>query len=141
MVRGTDGDGDSSQTDADVGGEAGAVVRRYLDRLVAHDWEAMAACLADDVVRVGPFGDTYTPRDVYVAFLSALMPSLPGYSMRIDRVVSSGPTVVVELTEVIDMGGSPFETPEALVFDLDPGGLIAHITIYIQRLGEVPALP
>ena len=41
--------------------DAGTVVERYLERLVAHDWEAMAACLAEDVVRVGPFGDTYTP--------------------------------------------------------------------------------
>ena len=118
-----------------------AVVRRYLDRLVAHDWEAMAACLAEDVVRVGPFGDTYTPRDPYVAFLAELMPALPGYSMRIDRVLSLGRTVLVELTEVVDIGGSPLETPEALVFDLDAGDRIAHIAIYIQRLGEAPAMP
>jgi ketosteroid isomerase-like protein len=121
--------------------DACAVVERYLDRLVAHDWEAMAACLADDVVRVGPFGDTYTPRDPYVAFLAGLMPALPGYSMRIDRVLSTGRTVLVELTEVIDMAGSPLETPEALVFDLDADNRIAHISIYIQRLGEVPVLP
>jgi ketosteroid isomerase-like protein len=120
---------------------AAAVVERYLDRLVAHDWESMAACLADDVVRVGPFGDTYTPKDRYVAFLTDLMPALPGYSMRMDRVLSTGRTVLVELTEVVDIGGSPLETPEALVLDLDEDNRIAHISIYIQRLGEVPALP
>jgi hypothetical protein len=108
---------------------------------VAHDWEAMAECLAEDVVRVGPFGDTYTPRDPYVAFLSALMPALPGYSMRIDRVQSIGATVLVELTEIVEIEGAPLETPEALVFDLDGEGRIAHIAIYIQRLGEVPAMP
>ncbi len=121
--------------------DAGTVVERYLDRLVAHDWEAMAACLADDVVRVGPFGDTYTPRDTYVAFLTGLMPALPGYSMRVDRVVSNHRTVLVELTEFVDVGGSPLETPEALVFDLDDEGKIAHIAIYIQRLGDTPAMP
>ena len=121
--------------------DAGTVVERYLDRLVAHDWEAMAACLAEDVVRVGPFGDTYTPRDPYVAFLTALMPALPGYSMRVDRVVSNHRTVLVELTEFVDVGGSPLETPEALVFDLDEEGRIAHIAIYIQRLGDTPAVP
>jgi hypothetical protein len=121
--------------------EAGTVVARYLDRLVAHDWGAMAACLAEDVVRVGPFGDTYTPRDRYVAYLSELMPSLPGYSMRIDRVQSIGRTVLVELTEVVEIAGSPLETPEALVFDLDDDDRMAHIAIYIQRLGEVPAMP
>ena len=121
--------------------DTSAVVVRYLDRMVAHDWEAMAACLAEDVVRVGPFGDTYTPRDTYVAFLSDLMPALPGYSMRIDRVQGIGRTVLVELTEIVEIDGSPLETPEALVFDLDDESLIAHIAIYIQRLGEVPAMP
>ena len=121
--------------------DLGTVVERYLDCLVAHDWDAMAACLAEDVVRVGPFGDTYSPRDTYVAFLSALMPALPGYSMRVDRVVSSGRTVLVELTEFVDVAGSSLETPEALVFDLDADDKIAHIAIYIQRLGDTPAMP
>ncbi|HTZ07670.1 MAG TPA: nuclear transport factor 2 family protein [Acidimicrobiales bacterium] len=121
--------------------DGAGVVERYLERLVAHDWEAMAACLAEDVVRVGPFGDTYTPRGDYVAFLSALMPTLPGYGMRIERVVHSGTVTVVELTETIDAGGAAVETPEALVFDIDDDGLIAHIAIYIQRLGEIPVLP
>jgi ketosteroid isomerase-like protein len=125
----------------DMGQDPGQVVEHYLDRLVAHDWEATAACLAEDVVRVGPFGDTYTPRDTYVAFLAKLMPSLPGYSMSVGRVVSSGRTVVVELTEIVEMAGAPHETPEALVFDLDDEDRIAHISIYIQRLGEIPAMP
>ena len=117
------------------------VVRRYLDRMAAHDWVAMAECLADDVVRVGPFGDTYTPKEPYVRFLSELVPALPGYAMRIDRVMGTGRTVVVELTETVEMAGAPLDTPEALVFDLDDDGRIAHIAIYIQRLGEVPAMP
>gem|GEM_PF-1093349 len=122
-------------------GGPGSMVERYLERLVALDWAAMAACLSEDVVRVGPFGDTYTPRDTYVAYLTELMPSLPGYAMRIDRVLHSGAASVVELTETIDAGGNPVVTPEVLVFDLADDGRIAHIAIYIQRLGEVPRLP
>jgi hypothetical protein len=122
-------------------GAAGAVVERYLDRMVAHDWDAMAACLDENVVRVGPFGDTYTPRDPYVAFLAELMPALPGYAMRVHRVLDCGRSVVVELTETVDIGGSPLETPEVLVFDLDAEDRIVHIAIYIQRRGEIPALP
>jgi len=124
-----------------MAGDGTSTVERYLDRLVAHDWEAMAACLDDDVVRVGPFGDTYTPRGPYVSFLSSLMPSLPGYAMRVDRVLHCGRVSVVELTETIDAGGTPVETPEVLVFDLGDDGLITHISIYIQRLGEIPVLP
>jgi hypothetical protein len=118
----------------------GKIVERYLATMVAHDFDAMAGCLATDVVRVGPFGDTYTPRGPYVEMLAQLMPSLPGYSMRIDRVVEleKGRLVLVELTETVEMNGAPLATPEALVFELNPEGLIAHISIYIQTLGVTP---
>jgi ketosteroid isomerase-like protein len=124
-----------------MGDDPHAVVERYLDRLVAHDWDAMAACLADDVVRIGPFGDTYTPKDVYVSFLAELMPTLPGYSMRVDRVFGVGRVAVVELSETVEMNGAPLETPEALVFDLDDEGRIAHIAIYIQNRSQEPRVP
>ena len=115
------------------------IVERYLETMVAHDFEAMAGCLAEDVVRVGPFGDTYTPRAPYVEMLSALMPALPGYSMRIDRLVElKERLVLVELTEVVEMNGAPLATPEALVFELNGEGLISHISIYIQTLGVTP---
>ncbi|HWC39289.1 MAG TPA: nuclear transport factor 2 family protein [Acidimicrobiales bacterium] len=109
------------------------VVERYLDRLVAHDWDGMAACLTPDVVRVGPFGDTYTPRERYVAFLAELMPQLTNYSMKVARVIYGNRVAVAELSETLDVDGGPLETPEALVFDLDDAGRIAHIAIYIQR--------
>jgi ketosteroid isomerase-like protein len=114
------------------------IVERYLERMVAHDFEAMAACLAEDVVRVGPFGDTYTPRDPYVAMLSKLMPSLPGYAMEISRVIVDDDVIVVELSETVEVDGAPLVTPEALVFQLDEAGLIAHISIYIQSLPKMP---
>jgi hypothetical protein len=110
------------------------VVERYLERMVAHDFDAMADCLAEDVVRVGPYGDTYTPRGPYVAMLSTLMPSLPGYSMDISRVLALEKVMVVELTETVEIDGAPLVTPEALVFELNDDGLIAHIAIYIQTL-------
>ena len=114
-------------------GSGPAVVERYLDRIVERDWDAVAACLAEDVVRVGPFGDTYTPRAPYLEFLSKLMPSLEGYSMLVERVFGTDRLVVAELSETVTLDGTPVETPEALVFDLDDDGLIAHIAIYIQR--------
>lgn len=110
------------------------VVERYLRAVVGHDWAGLADCLAEDVVRVGPFGDTYSPRDPYVAFLAALMPSLPGYSMQVDRVVYAGDVAVAQLSETVEVDGAPLVTPETLVFDLAPDGRIARIGIYIQRL-------
>jgi ketosteroid isomerase-like protein len=110
------------------------VVERYLKALIAHDWEAFAACLADEVVRVGPFGDTYSPKAPYVDYISKLMPSLQGYAMEIERVIDAGPAVVVELSETVEIGGETIVTPETLVFDLDVDGLIQKIDIYIKRL-------
>ncbi len=111
------------------------IVERYLQAVVGHDWKALESCLAEDVVRIGPFGDTYSPREPYVAFLAGLMPGLPGYSMRVDRVTYAGRRVFAELSETVEVDGAPLETPEALVFDLDDQGLIARIGIYIQRRG------
>ncbi len=111
--------------------------------MVAHDWAGVADCLAPDVVRIGPFGDTYSPREGYVAFLADLMPQLSNYSMKVARVTyggTAGPggrpehrAAVAELSETLDVDGAPLETPEALVFDIDAAGQIARIAVYIQR--------
>jgi hypothetical protein len=101
--------------------------------MVAHDWAGITDYLARDVVRVGPFGDTYSPRDRYVAFLAELMPQLSNYSMKVSRVIYGDALAVAELSETMDVNGAPSETPEALVFDLDAAGKIARIAVYIQR--------
>ena len=111
------------------------VVRRYFERLVAHDWAGLAAYLDPAVVRVGPFGDTYTPREPYVAFLAGLMPTLEGYTLQVDRLVAAGGAVVAQLAETMVVGGSVVATREALVFDVGPDGLITRIDIFIQRAG------
>lgn len=124
------------------GGDEG-IVGRYLAAVTSHRWADLESCLAEDVVRVGPYGDTYEGRPGYVRFLSELMPTLPGYSMAVTRI-SYGPdgaSAVAELSETVEMEGKPHVTPEALVFDLDGDGLISHISIYIQRPGERPRTP
>ena len=120
------------------------VVERYLEAIVAHDWDAFAACLSDDgFERVGPWGDAYCDKAEYVAFIADLMPKLPGYEMLVDRVTYSadGRVAVVELTETVEVDGEPHPTPEALVFDLDGDGArgrIRRIQVFIQTLGVEP---
>ena len=113
-----------------------SVTKRYLDAVAGHDWATAEQCVAVNVRRVGPFGDVYEGRDAYISFLRDLMPTLAGYSMTIHRVLEchDGTTVVVELNETVEMGDQTIDTPECLVFELDDEGLIAGITIYIQRL-------
>ena len=119
-------------------------VERYLDAIVAHDWDALAACLADDgFTRIGPWGDEYPDKAEYVAFIADLMPKLPGYEMRVDRVTYAGDgrLAVAELTETVEVDGRPHPTPEALVFDLDgegDGARIRRIQVFVQTLGVEP---
>ena len=111
------------------------VVERYLAALPAHDWDALAACLAPDVHRIGPYGDEYRGREAYVRFLAELLPTLPGYHMEVARVVegAGGRSAFVELAETVDVDGAPVRTPEGLVFDLDDDGRIARIAVYLGR--------
>jgi ketosteroid isomerase-like protein len=111
-----------------------ATVRRYLDAMVQGEWDALAACLAPDVERLGPYGDDYRGVDEYVPFLRATIEALEGYVMRVDRVVAAGEAVVVaELSETVTMNGTRLETPEALVFDLAPDGRIARVAVFLRK--------
>jgi hypothetical protein len=111
------------------------VVERFLACMTAHDWQGLGSCVRDDVVRVGPYGDTYRGRDAYVAFLAGLMPSLEGYGMDVQRVAYTADERlgVAELSETVAVDGHAVTTPESLVFDIDERGRIAHLAIYIQR--------
>lgn len=114
--------------------DAVAGVLRYLDTMVDHDWEGLAACLSPDVVRLGPFGDDYHGAEAYVAFLQATLESLEGYVMRVDRVVAAGPDLVLaELSETVTIDGARLETPEAIVFDFAPDGRIARVAVFLRR--------
>jgi hypothetical protein len=110
-------------------------VERYLGAVAGQDWETFAATITDDIVRIGPFGDVYSGRDSYVEFLSALMPNLPGYSMDVARVsyLDDGARAVAELSETVEVDGSPLVTPEALLFDLTPEGLVKRVEIFTRR--------
>jgi ketosteroid isomerase-like protein len=117
-----------------------AMVRRYLDTMVARDWDGLAACLVPAVERLGPYGDDYRGIDEYLPFLRATLESLEGYVMRVDRVLAVDSAVVVaELSETVTIGGGGrLETPEALVFDLAPDGRIARVAIFLRRSFTLP---
>jgi hypothetical protein len=113
--------------------DAESMVLRYLDRMVAHDWEAMAQCLHPEVVRVGPFADIYSPRRPYVDYLASLLPTLINYDLTIARTLTRDSVVMVQLAETMELNGSMDVTHEVLVFDTDAEGLITRIEIFIQR--------
>jgi ketosteroid isomerase-like protein len=109
------------------------IVSRYLNAIASHDWDVVDECIADDIVRVGPYGDRYAGREEYLAFISELMPKLSGHAMTLDRVTYASDTLAfVELRETVEVDGKPMVTPEVLVFALDGDGRIARVDIYIQ---------
>jgi len=109
------------------------VVERYLECVArTHDWDTLRACLTDDVVRVGPYGDVYEGREAYVEFLAGLMPRLRGYDMHVDRIVYVGNVALAQLSETVEVDGRPTRTPEALVFDLAADGRIRRVEVYLQ---------
>ncbi len=120
--------GPGSESRADAG-----VIERFLRTMVAHDWAGFERCLADEFTRVGPYGDTYTTRADYVAFLSELMPTLPGYSMDVTRVSYAGDVGFAELAETVEVDGTPLRTPECLTFDLAADGRIRRVEVFTQR--------
>ena len=111
---------------------ADRIVERYLQSLTGHDWDALADCLADDFIRVGPYGDTYATKLAYLAFISDLMPRLPGYAMEVTRVTYGDGTAYAELSETVTVDGKPLQTPECLTFDLADDGRIARVEVFIQ---------
>lgn len=110
-----------------------ALVARFLDRMANRDWDAMAACVAEDVVRVGPYRDVKVGRAAYRDFLAATIEALAGYRMDVQRIWSDGQRAVAQLAETLEVDGRPRRTDEAVVVDLGPDGLISRVEVYLQR--------
>jgi hypothetical protein len=117
----------------------GRIIERYLLALTDHDWDALGECLTDDVVRVGPYGDTYDGKDAYLSFISDLMPTLPGYRMDISRVIYGDGVAYAELAETVTVGCAPLRTPECIAFDLTDDGRIRRIEVFTQNWPQVDA--
>ena len=118
---------------------AEAVVRRYLEALAAQDWTALAATLAPDVERIGPYNDAVGGRDAYAGFLAETLRALAGYELRVARLVATGDVVLAELSETVDTPQGRRRTDEAIVFDVSSAGLIARVSVYLRRSVTEPA--
>ena len=110
---------------------AGDVVRRYLEALPSADEPAIAATLAEDVERIGPYNDVYRGRDAYAQFLASTIADLAGYELSIARISAAGSVVVVELSETVDDADGRLRTDEAVVFDVRDA-LIARVAVFLR---------
>lgn len=110
------------------------VLDRYFQALRAHDWDALADCLAEDVERTGPYRDMVRGREAYAAFLAEVLPTLENHRLEIRELRRiSERSALVLLSEILDVNGRSTEFPEALLFDLDADGRIARVDIYLKQ--------
>jgi ketosteroid isomerase-like protein len=123
-------DADRARLERAVG--PAAPVHRYLVALARQAWDELAATVAPDVERIGPYGDDFHGRDEYVAFLRSTLALLPGYELHLERILTAGPTVVVELDETVDAEGGRLCTAEAIVFDV-ADDLITRVAVYLRK--------
>jgi ketosteroid isomerase-like protein len=124
--------------------QAITTVTRFFDRMGAFDWDAMAACVAEDVTRVGPYRDVKSGRQDYRDFLAATIEALDGYVLDVQRIWSDGERAMAQLSETLNVDGRPRRTDEAIVLDLGPDGLIHRVEVYLQRayfVDEEPEVP
>lgn len=119
-------------------GEIGeATVERYLTCLAAHDWDGLAATIADEgLTREGPFCDRIEGKQRYVAFLRKVIASLKGYRLKVQRVSHVSDRVCyVELSETLEVDGVLTEYPECILFERGADGLICNVSVFIKQPG------
>jgi len=122
-------------TGVDVG-----VIERYLECLAAHDWDGLAATLADEgLTREGPFCDVVEGKAHYVAYLRKVLSNLQGHRLQVQRVSHVDARVsFVELTEAFEIDGAPAEWPECILFERDDDGLISRVSVFFKQPGARP---
>jgi limonene-1,2-epoxide hydrolase len=113
----------------------GGVVERYLTCLAAHDWDGLAATIADEgLTREGPFCDLIEGKDHYIAYLRKVLTALQGHRLDVKRVSHVGNRVCyVELTEAFEIDGVPTAWPECLLFEQRDDGLISHVSVFFKQ--------
>jgi limonene-1,2-epoxide hydrolase len=114
------------------------VVERYLACLAVHDWDGLAATIADeDLIREGPYCDVVEGKQRYLKFLRGVFASPAGYRLDVHRIShASDRLCYVELSETFEADGVPTEYPECLVFEQNPEGLINRVSVFIKQVGN-----
>jgi hypothetical protein len=111
-------------------------VEHYLACMAAHDWDGLAATIAEGLTRDGPFCDLVEGKQRYVDFLRGVITSLDGYQLQVQRVSHvSNRVSFVELSETFGVDGVATTYPECILFERNDGGLISHVSVFMKQPG------
>ena len=121
----------------DVTGVGAGVVERYLECLAAHDWDGLAATIADQgLIREGPFCDVVEGKEHYVAYLRKVLTNLQGHRLEVQRVSHVDTRLsYVELTEAFEIDGASRQWPECILFEQSDDGLISRVSVFFKQHG------
>ncbi|WP_231983669.1 nuclear transport factor 2 family protein [Mycobacterium sp. E2733] len=113
------------------------VVERYLACLAAHDWDGLAATIADEgLTREGPFCDVVEGKQHYVAYLRKVLTNLAGHRLDVQRVSHVDDRLsYVELTEAFEIDGDTKRWPECILFERTDDGLISRVSVFFKQPG------
>jgi len=108
------------------------IVEHFFSHLTAREWNELGTILDQEVVRIGPFGDQLTGRQVYLDFLRATVPS--DYDNDVLRIICApdGLFAFARVTEHLRYGEEEFHLDETYSFDIGEDGLICRVEIYWQ---------
>ncbi|MBV8788910.1 MAG: nuclear transport factor 2 family protein [Mycobacterium sp.] len=115
--------------------DAPGAVERYLECLAAHDWDGLAATIADEgLIREGPFCDVVEGKAHYVAYLRKVLTTLQGHRLEVERVSHVDDRLsFVELTETFVIEGASEQWPECILFEQDDDGLISRVSVFFKQ--------
>jgi hypothetical protein len=107
-------------------------VERYFFHLTAREWSDLGTFLAQEVLRIGPYGDQLTGRQVYLDFLRTTVPA--DYGNDVLRIVSTpdGLFAFAKVTEHLRYEEVEYHLDEAYSFEIGEDGLIRRVEIYWQ---------
>ncbi len=116
------------------------IIERFFECLSARDWASLAAVLAPDVERFGPFGDRVVGRRRYLDLLAGRVP--PDYRNDVHRVTygPDGRSAFARVTEHLVYPDEEFHLQEAYSFRIDETGAVSLVEVFWQTPHMDPAI-
>jgi SnoaL-like domain len=114
------------------------VVERFFLYLTARAWAGLREVLAEDVERIGPFGDRVAGRTPYLDFLRGLVPEDYGNDVHRITYAADGTSAFARVTEHLVYPHGTHHLEEVYAFELDQRARIARLEVYWQTPGADP---